>query len=127
MVKRAVQTFGVLVFLLLVIEIGLHPLAAAFGIGVYPAPSGTPWTYQLESGFLPSLTVITLVSIFSGAWHHVNCHHPHCWRIGKHKINGTPWCNTHQDEARPDRTENEILVSIENSLGELVILLKERG
>ena len=114
--KRAVLfTLAVLVAWL-GIEMGLHPLASSFGIGVYPAPSGTPWTYQLLSGFVPALTALTLVSVVAGLWHHVNCHEPGCPRIGRHKVDGTPWCNIHHMNARPERSEREILLSIENLL-----------
>jgi hypothetical protein len=96
-----------------------HPYGLRFALGIWPVPPGTPWTYQLESGFIPALTVLTLLSLVSGAWQHVNCHHRWCPRTGKHKINGTPWCDRHQGEARPERSENEILISIEALLTEI--------
>lgn len=97
-----------------------HPWGWAFGIGVHPYPGPqTPWTYQLFSGFLPALTVITLLSLVTGAWRHVNCHHSPCPRFGRHKINGTPWCDVHQHEARPERSEHEILLAIEVLLTEI--------
>lgn len=103
-----------------------HPYGLRFAMGIWPVPQGTPWTYQLESGFIPALTVLTLLSLVSGAWQHVNCHHHWCPRTGKHKINGTPWCDRHQGEARPERSENEILQSIEQALGRLLDILEER-
>lgn len=80
----------------------------------------------MESGFIPALTVLTLLSLVSGAWRHVNCHHRWCPRSGKHKINGTPWCSKHEHEARPERSENEILLGIEKNLSELVNLLQDK-
>lgn len=71
-----------------------------FGMGIWPVPAGTPWTYQLESGFVPALTVLSLLGAIVGSWHLHNCHHGGCWRIGKHKIRGTPWCGMHEDEGR---------------------------
>lgn len=102
-------------------SIGMHPWGWAFAIGVHPYPGPqTPWTYQLLSGFVPALTVLTLLSLVSGAWQHVNCHHHWCLRPGKHRVNGTPWCDKHQHEARPERSENEILQSIETLLKTLL-------
>jgi hypothetical protein len=97
-----------------------HPFGLRFAMGIWPVPDGTPWTYQLESGFIPALTVLSLLTLVSGAWQHVNCHHHWCLRTGKHKINGTPWCDKHHQEARPERSDNEILRSIETLLNELV-------
>jgi hypothetical protein len=111
-VKRAILTILAGLVIWLGIEMALHPLADSFGIGVYPAPNGTPWTYQLLSGFLPALTALTLVSVVSGAWHKYNCHHTGCLRIGRHTIAGTPWCNLHHEEARPAKTEIELLERI---------------
>ena len=68
--------------------------------GDWPVPPGTPWEYQLESGFIPALTVVSLATLLGGAWHHVNCHQERCWRIGKHKVNGSPWCGRHHQGAR---------------------------
>jgi hypothetical protein len=98
-----------------------HPWGWLYGIGVHPYPGPqTPWTYQLLSGFVPALTVVGLFSLITGGWHHLNCHEPGCLRLGKHKVNGTAWCNIHHENARPERTENEILTSIEALLKELV-------
>jgi hypothetical protein len=105
----------------------MHPWGWLFALGVHPYPGpSTPWTYQLESGFVPSLTVLTLLSLVSGAWQHVNCHHRWCLRPGKHKVNGTPWCDRHHHEARPERTENEILQAIEQSLLRLLARLEHQ-
>lgn len=49
-----------------------------------------------------------------------NCHKPGCWRIGKHHINGSPWCDAHHGDVRPERRDHEILESIEALLQELV-------
>jgi hypothetical protein len=81
-----------------------HPYGDRFAIGIWPVPQGTPWTYQLESGFVPALTVVSLVTLLGGAWHHVNCHQSGCARIGKHKVDGTPWCSLHHEAARQKAT-----------------------
>lgn len=93
-----------------------HPYADRFAIGTWPVPQGTPWTYQLLSGFIAALAVLSLLGAALGLWHHVNCHEPRCWRLGRHKVSGTPWCDRHHWHARPDRTELEILESIERLL-----------
>lgn len=87
----------------------LHPLGFAFALGIRPAPAGTAWTYQLWSGFIPALTVLSLVTLLVGAWRHVVCHQDHCWRIGKHKISGSPWCNRHHESARPEQTTDDLI------------------
>lgn len=58
--------------------------------GHLPVPAGTPWTYQFLSGFLPALTVLSLLTLLTGAYHVHNCHSARCKRLGKHKIGGTP-------------------------------------
>jgi hypothetical protein len=70
-------------------------LLYALGVHPYPAAGSTPWTYQMWSGIVPALTVISLFTALGGAWHLHNCHLAGCWRIGKHKIDGTPWCSRH--------------------------------
>lgn len=90
-----------------------HPWAWAFGIGIHPYPGPqTPWTYQLYSGFLPALTVVSLLTLLGAAWRHINCQHDGCWRFGRHKVNGTPWCDTHHEEARTQRTVEDLLTEI---------------
>jgi hypothetical protein len=76
-----------------------HPWGWLYGLGVhpYPASSSTPWTYQLWSGFLPALTVLSLLGSLAGVWHLHNCHERLCWRLGKHKVGGTPWCSLHRE------------------------------
>ena len=37
------------------------PAHVGFALGVYPAPAGTPWTYQLWSGFVPSAIIIAYI------------------------------------------------------------------
>ena len=29
-----------------------------------------------------------------------NCHERRCWRVGRHVVDGTPWCNHHHEAAR---------------------------
>lgn len=93
-----------------------HTWGLLFGLGVHPYPAGTPWTYQLWSGFVPALTVLSLLGTIAGAYHLNNCHHKGCPRLGKHKIGGTPWCSRHQHEGRPERSVIDVLEAIEQKL-----------
>lgn len=102
-----------------------HWLAWRFGMGIWPVPTGTPWTYQFLSGFVPALTAVSLVSLIAGAWHHVNCHADGCWRIGKHKVEGTPWCSRHEVEARANTRQQVTLDAISEQLAEIISLMKD--
>lgn len=103
-----------------------HPWGWAYAVGVHPYPGPqTPWTYQLESGFIPALAILSLAGGVAGAWRHVNCHESRCPRFGRHKVSGTPWCDVHVENARPERTDQEILLAIEDSLNALLELARE--
>lgn len=105
-------------------SIAFHPWAWLYGLGVhpYPASSGTPWTYQLWSGFMPALTVLTLFGSVLSLWRLHNCHHEGCWRLGKHKIDGTPWCSRHQERIR--LTETVDLAAVAGRLDRIIALLQ---
>jgi hypothetical protein len=116
----ALVLLGLGLFLGLVVP---HGFLHFFGIDTQQSDN-----YDFFSGSGPVfVALIGFSSLFGGLAHHVNCHEPGCWRIGRHKIGGTPWCNVHHGNARPERPEHEILEAIEGRLGELVTLLKERG
>jgi hypothetical protein len=107
-------------------SIAAHPWGWLYGLGVHPYPGPqTPWTYQLYSGFLPALTVFSLLSLLVGAWHHVNCHQDRCWRVGRHKVDGTPWCNRHHGHAREKAAAS--LDDVVGRLDSLLALLGEDG
>lgn len=109
--KRAIAPAVLIVLGLAAWSVVTHPWGWLYGLGVhpYPASSSTPWTYQMWSGILPALTVLTLFGSLGAAWHLHNCHFDTCWRLGKHKIGGTPWCSRHQHLGRPAVTTNELL------------------
>lgn len=88
-----------------------HPWGWLYALGVhpYPASSSTPWTYQMWSGIVPALTVLTLFGSLGAAWHLHNCHQDGCWRLGKHRVSGTPWCSRHFTLAVPERTDSDRL------------------
>jgi hypothetical protein len=115
-VKRAIRSLTVLAAcaaaVLIAYSAATHWLAWRFGMGDWPVPAGTPWTYQLESGFVPALTVLSLLTAIIGTYHLHNCHEDGCWRIGKHKVNGTPWCSRHQAKARPEVSVEQLLETL---------------
>ena len=77
--------------------------------------------YDFVSGSGPMfVTIIGYSTIITGFWHHVNCHEPGCWRFGRHKVNGTPWCNRHHEKARPDET-------VADKLDRIIALLESQG
>jgi len=78
--------------------------------------------YGFTSGPGPMiLTAIGMGSIVGSLWHNLNCHKPGCWNMGKHKVNGTPWCNVHHEEARHEKTQEQLLSEI------LEVLRADRG
>lgn len=95
-------------------SIAAHPWGWLYGIGVHPYPqsSSTPWSYQLLSGFVPALAVLTLLGSVTALWRHVNCAQEHCWHLGRHKVAGTPWCDRHHENARPQQSIEEILLEL---------------
>lgn len=56
-----------------------------------------PW-YAFWSGFGSDLGEVTLAGAAFGAYYKHRCHG--CWRIGRHTVDGTPWCNKHHQAAR---------------------------
>jgi hypothetical protein len=84
----------------LIVTVVLHPFGGRFAVGVWPVPNGTPWTYQLESGFVPALTVVGLSTLLGGAWRHLNCHTDRCVRMGRFPVAGGAFkvCRKHHQE-----------------------------
>lgn len=69
--------------------------------------------YAFTSGPGPMmLTAAGMSTIISGLWHAKNCHADGCWRIGRHHVNGTPWCNTHEGDARNLVTTEALLMQL---------------
>lgn len=70
-------------------------------LGVYPVPSGTSAMYQLWSGFIPALAI---VSLLGGAWahfKHINCHVHHCLRLGRYHVGNSLLCRRHHPDPPP--------------------------
>lgn len=36
-----------------------------------------------------------------------DCHYKGCWRMGRHVVDGSPWCNKHHEKARKDLDERQ--------------------
>lgn len=80
-----------------------HWLAVHTGTLNEPGPY-----YGFWSGFGSDIGEISIVggmvTIVLGLLHKTNCHHAGCWRIGRHHVDGTPWCNRHHEDARQRST-----------------------
>lgn len=69
--------------------------------------------YDFVSGVGPMIiTAIGYGGLITAVIGKFNCHYKRCWRLGKHHVNGSPWCNKHHEVARPERTEHELLSRI---------------
>lgn len=66
-------------------------------LGFLRVPSA--WNY-FWGGFGSSLSELAIPFAAYGFWKKHNCHEHHCPRIGRHIVNGTPWCNHHHQKAR---------------------------
>lgn len=84
----------------------LHGLM--FALGIYPAPSGTPWTYQLWSGFIPALAVMSLIGGVGTIIRRHNCHIHGCWRTGSYPVGEYRVCKRHHDDIRPRTTVSKL-------------------
>jgi len=66
--------------------------------------------YGFTSGPGPMiLTALLGSTIFVTMWHSLNCHVEGCMNIGKHKVRGSPYCNLHHEDARHEKTVEELL------------------
>lgn len=61
---------------------------------------GTPLNYNFFSGAGSDISELAIVGAVVGGYRKHNCHQPGCWRIGRHAVNGSPWCDRHHQEAR---------------------------
>lgn len=81
-------------------------------MGLYPTPSGTPWTYQFWSGIAPGIAIVTVP--FSLYRRH-NCVVKGCWRIGKFKQGPYLVCNKHHPGV-PTRVTHDHVVRDYNEM-----------
>jgi len=56
--------------------------------------------YGFWSGFGSDIGEVTILAAVVGMWRKHACHTKGCWRIGKHTVDGTPWCTRHHQAAR---------------------------
>lgn len=66
--------------------------------------------YQLWSGIIPALAVVSLVG---GVWSHyrrINCHVHRCWRIGRYDAGPYKVCHVHhpRDDVRARVTPQDV-------------------
>lgn len=53
--------------------------------------------YGFWSGFVGDLFIFgTMVTFYKKH----NCHQQRCWRVGKHVVDGTPYCSKHHMDKR---------------------------
>lgn len=108
-------------------SIAAHPWGWAAGIGVHPYPGPqTPWEYQLWSGFIPALSVLTLLGSAVSLYRVHTCHQDRCWRLGKHRVDGTPWCTRHHVRAR-QASGGPALADVTARLDKIISLLEGAG
>ena len=92
--------------------ISAHLWGLLYGLGVHPYPqsSSTPWTYQLWSGLIPALTVLSLLGALAGVFRHLNCKAPRCARIGHYPDSrGVRWCWRHHPDHKGQKPTLEML------------------
>lgn len=77
----------------------LHFLIHLFGVD-YGVSYGHVVAYNFWSGFGSDLTEFALIGALIGVYRKHNCHDKGCWRVGRHIVDGTPWCNKHHEAAR---------------------------
>ena len=58
--------------------------------------------YAWWSGIGSDFGEVTIVGAILGTYYKHTCHQERCWRIGRHAVDGTPWCNRHHQAVRGD-------------------------
>jgi hypothetical protein len=56
--------------------------------------------YGLWSGFGGALPDVLIFTAMAGWYWHRTCHVQHCWRPGRHQVDGSSWCGRHHIGAR---------------------------
>lgn len=61
--------------------------------------------YLFWSGAGSDISELALLGALLGAWHHVNCHDPGCWRIARYPVAGGQFkvCARHHPDGKPRR------------------------
>lgn len=112
----ALLAMAIFVFwMILLFWYALYVMANKLGFDSQATPQ-----YGFASGIGPMLlTAIGMSTLLTGMWHSLNCHEPGCYRIGRHKISGTPWCNEHHEKARGEQTADDLLRQILATLDDI--------
>jgi len=99
---------GVLTYL-----IGWHTWGLLYGFGVHPYPesSSTPWTYQLWSGFIPALAIISIFGGLSTHLRSINCHVNRCWRLGRFELAGGQFKVCHKHSPHPAKLTHRYILA----------------
>lgn len=75
----------------------LHWLAVHLGVANIPASQA--WS-NAWGGPISDLGLVAIVGGMIANYRKHVCHSDGCHRIGKHTVDGTPWCNKHHTAAR---------------------------
>lgn len=93
-----------------------HGLAHGLGIDTQASQN-----YDFVSGVGPMIiAALGYAGLIASVVHHLNCHQPGCWRIGRHRIGTGVWCGRHHEGARPAETEMDLLREIRDYLESIV-------
>jgi len=65
--------------------------------------SGSGTAYLWWSGAGSDISEIALLGGLYGLARKHQCHQPRCWRIGRHVVDGSPYCDHHHQAARERR------------------------
>lgn len=119
---QAVAVFAAALTVFCVFWYGCFELCRVTGFELQTTPQ-----YGFTSGIGPMiLTGLGMAGIATGLWHGHNCHRDGCFRIGKHRVNGTPWCNLHHEQARPEKPVSELIIDNGMLLDQILTVLKDR-
>lgn len=66
----------------------------------YGLPYGHVGWYNMWSGFGSDVGEVVIIGGLIQMFRKHNCHQQGCWRIGKHQVDGSPWCSRHHEAAR---------------------------
>jgi hypothetical protein len=73
----------------------MHWLESFLGMTNLSAPA-----YGFWSGFGSDIAEFAILGGVIQMYRRHNCHTKGCWRVGRHLVEGTPWCNLHHQAAR---------------------------
>ena len=74
-----------------------HWLAVHTGSSNTP---GTPPNYNFWSGSGSDLGEVAIIGGIITLVRKHTCHEPKCYRISRHVVDGSPWCDKHHGKAR---------------------------